>query len=176
MPCGYETLSTTGVRIWHQVACRDVAEVSAALAVSRRPAQWSQQLHNLTILTHNLVAFWIHLHHYRCCEEYVRMLLQSLRPLWKAPGGAGSTWEYLEAVVRTTRGSGRFAYGFQTELHLAVWQANMANRHSSLPNDIIKRMKARATWMQNQSKSLGHCIACDSKRTLRLRNHEQCTS
>jgi len=47
------------------------------------------------------------------------MLLQSLRALCKAPGGAGSIWEYLEAVVRATRVSGRFAYGFRTELHFA---------------------------------------------------------
>jgi hypothetical protein len=47
------------------------------------------------------------------------MLLQSLSALCKAPGEAGSIWEYLEAVVRTTRVSGRFAYGFRTELHFA---------------------------------------------------------
>jgi len=35
MCCGYGTLKTTGVRIWHQV--------------SRRPAQMSQLLQNLTI-------------------------------------------------------------------------------------------------------------------------------
>jgi hypothetical protein len=70
MPCGYGTLRTTGVRIWHQVShracaevsaalevsCRACAEVSAALEVSRRPAQMSQQLQNLTILIVNLVA------------------------------------------------------------------------------------------------------------------------
>ena len=47
------------------------------------------------------------------------MLLQSLKALCKAPGGAGSIWEYLEAVVRATRGSGRVAYGFRTKLHFA---------------------------------------------------------
>jgi len=36
IPCGYGTLRTTGVRIWHQV--------------SRRPAQRSHPLQNLTIL------------------------------------------------------------------------------------------------------------------------------
>jgi len=45
------------------------------------------------------------------------MLLQSLSALCKAPGGAGSIWEYLEAVVGATRVSGSFAYGFRTELH-----------------------------------------------------------
>jgi hypothetical protein len=47
------------------------------------------------------------------------MLLQSLRALCKAPGGAGSIWEYLEAVVKAARVSGRFAYGIRTELHFA---------------------------------------------------------
>jgi hypothetical protein len=47
------------------------------------------------------------------------MLLRSLRAPCKAPGGAGSMWKYLEALVRATGVSGRFAYGFQTELHFA---------------------------------------------------------
>jgi len=47
------------------------------------------------------------------------MLLQSLRALCKAPGGAGSIWKYLEALARATGVSGRFAYGFRTELHFA---------------------------------------------------------
>ena len=47
------------------------------------------------------------------------MLLHSLKALCKAPGGAGSIWEYLEAVVSATRVSGRVAYGFRTELHFA---------------------------------------------------------
>jgi len=59
----------------------------------------------------------MHLHHFRCFEEHVRMLWQSLSTLCKAPGGAGSIWKYLEAVVRATRVSGRFAYSFRTELH-----------------------------------------------------------
>ena len=50
MPCGYGTLRTADVRIWHQVSRRACAEVSASLEVSRRPAQRSQQLPNLTIL------------------------------------------------------------------------------------------------------------------------------
>ena len=61
----------------------------------------------------------MHLHHFRCFEEHMRMLLQSLKALCKAPGGAGSIWEYLEVVVRASRVSGRVAYGFRTELHFA---------------------------------------------------------
>jgi hypothetical protein len=47
------------------------------------------------------------------------MLLRSLRALSKPPGGARSIWKYLEAVVRATGVSGRCAYDFWTELHLA---------------------------------------------------------
>jgi len=56
MPCGYGTLRTTGVRIWHQVSCRACAEVPAALEVSHRPVQRFQQLQNLTIPIVNDVA------------------------------------------------------------------------------------------------------------------------
>jgi hypothetical protein len=117
MLCRYRTLKSTGVKIWHQVSRRACAVVPAALQVPRRPAHHSQQLHNLTILILNLVASWMHPHRFRCFEEHVRMLLQSLRALCKGPGGAGSIWEYLEAVVRATRVSRMFPYGFQTELH-----------------------------------------------------------
>ena len=44
IPCGYGTLITTSVRIWHQVFHRACTEVSAALEVSRRPALRSQLL------------------------------------------------------------------------------------------------------------------------------------
>jgi len=50
MPCGCVTLTTTAVRVWHQVSRRACAVFSAALEVSRRPAQRSQQLQNLNIL------------------------------------------------------------------------------------------------------------------------------
>jgi len=47
------------------------------------------------------------------------MLLQSLRALWNPPGGAGSIWTYLEALVRATGVSGQVGYGFRTKLHIA---------------------------------------------------------
>jgi hypothetical protein len=75
------------------------------------------QLQNLTILIVNLIASWMYLHRYRYFQEHVRMLLRSLRVLCKAPGGAGSIWKYLEALVRATGVPGRFAYGFQTKFH-----------------------------------------------------------
>jgi hypothetical protein len=61
----------------------------------------------------------MHLHHFRFFEGHMRMLWQSLRALCKASGGAGSIWEYLEAVERAIRVFGRFAYDFRTELHFA---------------------------------------------------------
>ena len=72
------------------------------------------------------------------------MLLQSLRALCKAPGGAGSIWEYLDAVVRATRVSGRFAYSFRTGLHFADhaaspppchWVPSCGNCHPRQPHD-----------------------------------------
>jgi len=44
------------------------------------------------------------------------MLLQSLRSLCLPSGGPGSIWKYIEAQVRSTGVSGRFACGFQTDL------------------------------------------------------------
>jgi hypothetical protein len=45
------------------------------------------------------------------------MLLQCLRALSKAPGEAWSIWKYLEALVRATGKSERYAYSFRTNLH-----------------------------------------------------------
>jgi len=61
----------------------------------------------------------MYLHHCRCFQEHVRMLLQSLRSLSTAPVGARSIWYCLDVLVRATGVSGRFAYGFWTELHFA---------------------------------------------------------
>jgi len=54
--------------------------------------------------------------------------------------------------------------------------ANMANRQSCPPNDVIKRMKASEAWKQNESEPLGLCAACDSKRCLWPKNDEWRTS
>jgi len=47
------------------------------------------------------------------------MLLQTLRALRKVPGGPGSIWMYIEALVRATGVPGRFACGFRTYLRFA---------------------------------------------------------
>jgi len=59
----------------------------------------------------------MHHHYSRYFLEHVRMLLQSLKALCKAPCGAGSIWKYIEALARATGVSGRFAYGFWTVIH-----------------------------------------------------------
>jgi len=65
------------------------------------------------------------------------MLLHSLNALCKTPGGAGSIWECLEAVVRATRVSGRVAYGFRTELHFADVAENGKDCADNLLHQLI---------------------------------------
>jgi len=105
IPCGYGTLRTIAVRIQHQV--------------SRRPGQVSAapifDYPNSKIMKHSECTSI----NGRCFLVHVRMLLHSLRAVCKSPGGAGSIWKYLEALVRAARVSGRFAYRFRTELHFA---------------------------------------------------------
>jgi hypothetical protein len=105
MPCGYGTLRTTGVRIRHQV--------------SRRPAQRSPQLQNLTILivkSRSILNAPPSLQVLSGAWE--NALAQSESILQSSRGG----WEHLE-VHRSTgegyRSVERFAYGFRTELHFA---------------------------------------------------------
>jgi len=56
------------------------------------------------------------------------MLLQSLRALCLAPGGPGSIWNYLGALVRSTGVSGRFVCGFRTDLLVASAGCTSTNR------------------------------------------------
>jgi len=163
MPCGCLTIRTTAVTIWHQVAHRACTEVSAALEVSSRPVQRSHQLQNLTILIVNLVASWMHLHNYRCFQVHLRMLLQSLRALCKAPGGPGSIWKYFEELVRVTRVSRRFACGFQTNLHFAdvlnwlqylMWIQQIQTAESEVLSTILRNCPL--TLLQNREPTKYH--------------------
>jgi len=52
-------------------------------------------------------------------SEHLSMLLKSAIALCLAPGGPGSIWKYLEALVRSTRVSGRFVCDFRTDLRFA---------------------------------------------------------
>jgi len=111
MPCGYGTLRTPGVRIWHQVSHRACAEVSAALEVSRRPAQRSQQLHNFTILivkSHSILNAPPSLQVLSGAHE--NALVESESTLQSSRGG----WDHLE-VLRSTGES------YQTVWEVCVW-------------------------------------------------------
>ena len=55
----------------------------------------------------------------RFFQENLRMLMQSLRALCKAPEGCGSIWKFLQAPVRATGVSVTFVCSFQTDLHFA---------------------------------------------------------
>jgi len=117
MPCGYGTLRTTGVRIWHQVFHRVYAEVLSALKVSHRPVQRSQQLQNLTILmvkSCSILDIPRTLQQLSEARENVLALCEST--LQSSRGG----WEHLEvlkALVRATGVSRRFGYDLRTKLH-----------------------------------------------------------
>jgi len=47
------------------------------------------------------------------------MLLQNPRAFCYVPGGSGSIWNYLGALVKSAGVSRRFACGFRTDLHFA---------------------------------------------------------
>jgi len=101
MPCGYGTVRTSGERILHQVSCRACTEILAALEVSRRPAQRSQQLQNLTIL---IVKFHTILNAppspQVLSEAWENALAESESALQSSRGG----WEHLEVLGSTGEG------------------------------------------------------------------------
>jgi hypothetical protein len=68
------------------------------------------------------------------------MLLQSLSALHKAPGGGGSIWKGVEALVSTTGVSERFAYDFWTDLHSAdIYQIEMQSEDKIMQNKVFNR-------------------------------------
>jgi len=111
MPCGYGTLRTTGVRIWQQVSHRPCADVSAALNVSHRPAQRSQQLQHLTIpivQSRSILNAPPSLQVLSgACEN---ALAESESTLQSSRGG----WEHLE-VLRST------GEGYRSVWEVCVW-------------------------------------------------------
>jgi hypothetical protein len=58
----------------------------------------------------------MHLHNGKSFQDYLRLLLQSLRLIYFDPGGPGSIWKNSAALVRSTGVSGKFSCGFQTGL------------------------------------------------------------
>jgi len=139
MPCGYEALRTTGVRIWYQVSHRACAEVSAALEVSRWPVQRSQQLQNMTILIVNLVASWMHppslQPHSGACDN---TLAESQSTMHTSRGG----WEHLEVV-------GSCGEGHRSDWEVCIW----------LPDWIIFCTFKSVTHLMNWK-----CSGCPSRR------------
>jgi len=100
----------------------------------------------------------MHIHNCRCFQEHLRMLLQCLRALCKAPGGPGSIWKYLEALVRATGVFGRCACCFQTVLHFAD---ELISPWSNLPQRWASPTTAHSTsgrkngWLGFWRKSIG---------------------
>jgi len=80
------------------------------------------------------------------------MLLQSLRALCKALGGAGSIWKHLEALARATGVPGRFAYGFRTELHFADESIRLGVCHQ-VQLGVYLRATWRCTWVHTRGYS-----------------------
>jgi hypothetical protein len=128
----YWSLATPAVSTQHQVL-HSCAEVSAALEVSHRAVQRFQLVQKSPADLHrgpscstiwllyksNIGASLTHLKNCRCSQEHHRMLMLSLRALWLAAAGPGSIWKYLKLLVKSSRVSGRFAWGLQMNLHLA---------------------------------------------------------
>jgi len=100
MPCGYITLRTTGVRIWHQVC--------------RRPAQWSLQIQNLTVLivkSHSILNAPPSLQVLSGARQ--NALAQSESTLQSSKRG----WEHLE-VLRST------GKGYRSVCEVCIWHPN----------------------------------------------------
>jgi hypothetical protein len=92
------------------------------------------------------------LHHCRCFQEHLRMLLQRHRALCKAPGGAGSIWKYLEVLVRAAGEPGSFATGFRTKLHFA----DVLTTHKAILCNPTNIQRRKRHWRyQGRSSTLG---------------------
>jgi len=134
--CGYAPECTTAIRRQHQVP-RRAAQRSQLLTKSstwlwRGLSCFQKSSANLgrgyskskipLSGTSSLLASWIHLHIFRCWQEHLAMIFQSLRTLCTAPGEPGSIWKYLGGLAWLAGVSGRFACNFQTDLHFAdIW-------------------------------------------------------
>ena len=98
------------------------------------------------------------------------MLLQSLRVLCKAPGGAGSIWKYLEAVVRATGVSGRDVYGFRTELHFA----DVLDRFELTDGRLLGITTDNASSNYSMTRELQSTLEASGIEWPALRNHIPC--
>jgi len=97
MHCGCGTLSTTAVRIWHQISSSAAQRLQL---LSKSPADLCRGLScsiNWLFYKSNLIISRMNLHNCRCYQEHQSMLLQSLWALCLAPGA----WERLEELRST---------------------------------------------------------------------------
>jgi len=86
---------------------------------------------------------------YNCSrfQEHLRMLSQSLSALCLAPGGPGSRRKYLEAQVKSTGVTGRFARTFQTKYHFADVQIRRSRwLLGAIPAGITKGKRNPTMW------------------------------
>ena len=74
------------------------------------------------------------------------MLLQSLRALCLAPGGSGSVWKYLEALVTSPRVSERIVCGFRSALHLAD-----VRNDSRVADEVLIKSRCWCWWISFSS-------------------------
>jgi len=136
LTCGFGTLRTTAVRIQHQVSCRDAQRYHQLF--SKSPADLCSGLSCSKIwlsYKSSFVASSKHLHNFRYFQMHLGMLLQELRAFSLAPGGSGSVWNYLEALVRLTGVSGILVCSFRTVVHFAdveviilrTWRPRLSN-------------------------------------------------
>jgi hypothetical protein len=128
MPCGYGTLTTTAVRIWHKV--------------SHRPVQRSQLLQKLSILQGES---WIHLHNGRWFQKYLTIHVRSRRAIFLAPGEPVSIWKYFEVLVQLSGVSVTCVSGFPTDCQFAdiVYGCiRPANRICTLQSSLHSRKHA----------------------------------
>jgi len=102
----------------------------------------------------------MHLHNCWCFQEHLWMLLQSLRALYFAPGGPGSSWMYVKALVRPNGVSGRFACRFLTNLHFADVSHSMIHKLTScLKHAKITQLTYRNTVLKKLLSILLYCLS-----------------
>jgi len=146
MPCGYGTVRTAAVRIEHQVSCRVCAEVLAVLEVDCRPAYWSPQLQNLTILIAK----------FRSILNTPPLLQMHSGARHNAQGESESTsqsarggWEHLE-VHRST------AEGYRSVWVVCIWLPDRINSADSRFDFCLGRINPGTFGTALTSPSSGH--------------------
>jgi hypothetical protein len=123
MPGGYVT--TTTVIIQHQVFHRAAQQFqllskSAGVLCSCLTCSCSLRSSKIWLFYNSyLVASWMQLHNCRCYQKHLRLLMESLRALFSAPGGSGSIEKYVDGLVGSLGVSGMNTRCFRTNLHLA---------------------------------------------------------